>query len=88
MRPFIFITQEGHTFQPNSEASLPDVDNMQVLGFAKGHDENEAFENLLNANEWLSKTFFDEVQCLELKHLEYHSQAKIFSLKNVTACSK
>jgi hypothetical protein len=64
---------------------LPDVENMQVLGFAKGRDESEAFENLLNENAWLVKTVFEEVQCLELRHLEYPAHKRFFNLKDTAA---
>lgn len=43
MRHFIFLTQEGYTFQPNSESATPDIENLQVLGTASGADEQNAF---------------------------------------------
>ena len=46
MKDFIFITFEGYTFQPNSESDIPDIENMQVIGFSKGLNSKEAFENL------------------------------------------
>lgn len=70
MRKFIFITSEGITFQPASESSEPDIDNCQVLGFGKGLDPENAFENMLNENSYLMGTSFDEVICFELKNEE------------------
>ena len=46
MKAFIFVTHEGYTFQPNSEAIEPDIENLQVLGCALGRNEEQAFENL------------------------------------------
>lgn len=82
MRAFIFVTDEGHTYQPNSVSSEPDVDNFQVLGFASGEDEEQAFENLVTKNEWLLSTTFDEVQCFELRYPSYFTYAKYFYLKD------
>ena len=56
MRSFIFITDEGYTFQPGSESAESDVDNLQVLGFVHGNDADDAFKNLLNENDWLLRT--------------------------------
>jgi hypothetical protein len=35
MKDFIFITFEGYTFQPNSNSDIPDIENMQVVGFSE-----------------------------------------------------
>jgi hypothetical protein len=47
MRNYIFLTAEGFTYQPNSESIEPDIENLQVIGFAKGEDAKEAFQQLL-----------------------------------------
>ena len=47
MDNYIFISNEGHTFQPNSNSIEPDCENEQVLGYASGNTEEEAFKNLL-----------------------------------------
>jgi hypothetical protein len=82
VRAFIFVTYEGYTYQPNSISVEPDIDNLQVLGFAFGEQEEQAFENLMTENEWLLATSFDEIECLELKHLDFHAQAGHFYLKD------
>ena len=46
MRDFIFLTQEGLTKTPNNN----DIDNLQVLGTAKGDDETSAFNNFIQEN--------------------------------------
>lgn len=80
MKAYIFITQEGVTYQPSSRSEEPDIDNCQVIGFAKGNDKNEAFQNLIEENEYLLDTSFDEVVCFELKDEDYHNKSKYFSL--------
>jgi len=47
MKSYIFITTEGDTFQPGSVSSEPDIENCQVIGFAKGIDTAQAFETLV-----------------------------------------
>ena len=80
MKTYIFITLEGHTFQPGSDELEPDIENCQVIGFACGRDEEEAFENLVCENDYLLETTFDEIICMELKNSDYHKQAQHFSL--------
>lgn len=66
IKSYIFLTVEGITFQPDSESSEPDIENLQVIGFAKGKDSKEAFHNLITENKHLLKTTFDEIFCYEL----------------------
>jgi len=66
MKSFVFITTEGFTFQPNSEADEPDIENCQVLGYGDGETPREAFKNLIKNNTYLMTTTFDEIICLEL----------------------
>jgi len=78
MRHFIFLTQEGYTFQPNSKSDIPDIENLQVLGTANGEDEKRAFDNFIKKNEYLLDTDYEDVMTMELKSKKvYH-----FSLKN------
>jgi len=72
LKDFIFITFEGMTFQPNSESDTPDIENMQVIGFEKGLDVNEAFENLKLHQEYLKETTFDEIIGIELRSKQFH----------------
>lgn len=65
-RTYIFLTQEGHTYQPNSTSIEPDVENVQMLGIAHGPHATAAFERLAEANPWLRETTFDKVYCYEL----------------------
>lgn len=74
IKDYIFITQEGFTFQPNSQSDIPDIENMQVIGFAHGKNSAEAFEQLKFDNPYLVDTTFDELIALELssKDKTYH----------------
>jgi hypothetical protein len=80
MKSYIFITEEGITYQPNSTSPEPDIENCQVIGFAKGNNEDEAFKNLTKDNEYLLDTNFNEIICVELKNEGYYQKAKYFSL--------
>jgi hypothetical protein len=66
MKNYLFLTAEGYTFQPRSESIEPNIENLQVLGFVKGTNSEEAFYNLVKNNEYLLKTTFEEVFCYEL----------------------
>lgn len=80
MKSYIFITEEGTSYQPNSISPEPDIDNCQVIAFTKGKDENEAFINLKKENDYLFDTNFDEIICIELKNEDYYHSAKYFHL--------
>jgi hypothetical protein len=68
MKWYIFITNEGFTFTPNSECQEPDIENCQVIGFGKGENAQKAFEDMLISQEYLMKTNFDKIIGLELKN--------------------
>ena len=80
MRSFIFITSEGDTYQPINKSSEPDIENCQVIGFAEGVDNLNAFENLLRNNPNLYDTTFDEVICLELCYYDYWKHTSYFHI--------
>jgi hypothetical protein len=68
---YIFLTDEGYTFQPNSSSDTPDIENLQVIGFASGTTADEAFDNLLNTHAYLKDTSFKRIFCYELdRHYE------------------
>ena len=71
MKDFIFITFEGYTFQPNNESDIPDIENMQVIGFSKGLNSKEAFENLKIKSSYLKETNFNEIISMELKDKKF-----------------
>jgi hypothetical protein len=81
MNSYIFFTKEGYTFQPQSESDIPDIENLQVVGFASGIDEQKAFENLVAENNWLKSASFNEIQCLQLKYKQFENRIGYFQLK-------
>lgn len=66
-KKFIFYSTEGVTFQPGIDNILSDVENCQILGWAKGHNSTEAFENLKIENPWLENSDYNEAIASELK---------------------
>ena len=80
MGNYIFTTNEGCTFQPDSETPEPDVENCQVVGFAEGDSEKEAFDNLVEENNFLLATSFNEIICMELKKESHRNQFEYFYL--------
>ncbi len=83
MHSFIFVSKEGFTFKPSSEAIEPDIENLQVLGIERGGTGNQAFEKLLEENKWLQNSGFEEVFCFELKNEPQFSET--YSIKETCA---
>lgn len=79
MKSYIFVTGEGNTETPSGE----EIDNIQVLGFEIGKNEDEAYKNFLEEYKYLLETSFDDVICIELKELNYWDKCKRFSLEEV-----
>ena len=77
IKDFIFYTTEGTTFQPLLTAEYPDVENCQILGWAKGYNPKEAFESLKRECPWICNSTFEKVIAAELKNRKTH----YFSLK-------
>lgn len=75
---FIFYTTEGYSFQPNSKADIPDVENCQVLGWGKGDTIEDAFKNFKKENSWLNTSGFNEIIGVELKNDKIY----FFNLRN------
>ena len=66
VKSYIFVTDQGFTFQPKSESAEPDVENLQVLGIAEGRTPEEALDNLLAEHDWILETTFSRTFCYEL----------------------
>ena len=62
---YIFLTDEGYTFQPETEDEPVEIDNLQVIGFARGTDGISAYRNLLSENPHLQGTSFERVLCFQ-----------------------
>ncbi|ASJ13397.1 hypothetical protein [Thermococcus thioreducens] len=72
-RLFVFITPDGVTYSSPDE-TYPDVENLQVLGFGEGSNEEEAFEDFIKNNKWVLETQFNEVICIEVKSRIYREK--------------
>ncbi|HEC76959.1 MAG TPA: hypothetical protein ENI33_06865 [Thermoplasmatales archaeon] len=66
-RKFLFLTPDGVTYSSCNEP-YPDVENLQVLGWAEGFNEEEAFNTFLRDSKWVYETGFREIMCVEIKH--------------------
>jgi hypothetical protein len=76
---YLFLTDEGYTFQPDSESELPNVENLQVIGFAKGINADEAYNDLLLENPYLRETGFEKIFCYQLDK-DYEQNRKDYNL--------
>lgn len=81
MSKYIFLTNEGYTYQPNSESIEPDCENSQLIGITEGSNQEDAFNNLLKEREYLKKFNFDEVYCYKLDD-DYQESKKYFYIKD------
>jgi hypothetical protein len=81
MNSYVFLTDQGTTFQPDSESIEPDVENLQVLGWSNGETAEAAFEAMMEENAWLCGTSFTECFAVELKQSDSFEKAKHFRLK-------
>ena len=81
---WVFLTKEGCSFQPGEDDSLGQLDsnNLQVIGFTKGINQDDAFKNLKNENEHLTETTFNEVFCYPLLE-DYEDSRKHFYIKEM-----
>ncbi|MCY6482993.1 hypothetical protein OW763_01325 [Clostridium aestuarii] len=81
MENYIFLTDEGYTYQPNSECDVPDIENLQVIGIAYGENKKQAFYNLINESKYLLETSFDKIFCYKLTR-NYKDSYCEFSMKH------
>ena len=54
MNTFLFYTSEGKTYSPTNVL----CENYQILGFASGNSQKEAFDTFLINNLWVSEYGF------------------------------
>lgn len=66
MNKYIFMTNEGNTYKPNSENLEPDCENSQVIGITNGNDETEALNRLLLELNYLENNPYREIYCYKL----------------------
>ena len=66
MSKYIFVTNEGNTYKPNSESLEPDCENSQVIGITSGINEMEALNRLLLELNYLENNPYREIYCYKL----------------------
>ncbi|MBL1213505.1 MAG: hypothetical protein HND52_09105 [Ignavibacteriae bacterium] len=68
LKTFIFLTEEGYTDAPNYELNNTAIENLQVIGWSKGKNSDEAFKILIEENNYLLTTEFDKIFSLQLRN--------------------
>lgn len=81
MNNYLFLTNEGYTYQPDSESIEPDCENSQLIGISSGNIQEEAFKNLINEKEYLRQFNFNEIYCYELVK-NYEESKRYFYIKD------
>ncbi|RKD21613.1 hypothetical protein SAMN02745883_01010 [Caminicella sporogenes DSM 14501] len=76
---FIFLSDEGHTYQPNFTSMLLEIENLQVIGISSGIDAEHAFRNLLKENNYLKETSFENIFCYKLDN-DYENSRREFCI--------
>lgn len=66
MNKYIFLSNEGSTYQPIKNTDADIVENIQVIGFSDGINPDEAFSNLIAINPFIRSTSFNHVYCYKL----------------------
>jgi hypothetical protein len=61
MKSYLFFTKEGFTFDSNNK----EIENMQILGMAKGIDVLEAFRSFKINQPYLKDFAFKEVVAVQ-----------------------
>jgi len=67
MNNYIFLTDEGYTFQPETEEEPVVIDSLQTIGTAKGTDAMDAYRNLLAENPQLQERRFEKIFCYQVE---------------------
>jgi hypothetical protein len=67
MNSYIFLTDEGYTFQPETGDEPMEIENLRVIGTAQGADANTAYRNLLAENPHLQPRTFQRIFCYQLE---------------------
>ncbi len=69
-KKYIILSIQGYTFSPNNASSEPDVDNIQVLGFAEASTPENAFEEFCKENDHIKGLGYSKVKLYELASTE------------------
>lgn len=81
MNNYLFLTNEGYTYQPDSESIEPNCENAQLIGIVSGNTQEDSFKNLINENEYLRQFNFNEIYCYELVK-NYEESKRYFYIKD------
>ena len=81
MNNYLFLTNEGYIYQPDSESIEPDCENAQLIGIISGNTQEDAFKNLINENEYLRQFNFNEIYCYKLAK-DYEESKRYFYIKD------
>jgi hypothetical protein len=79
MNTYIFLTDEGYTFQPEPGAEPIEIENLQLIGTAKGLDANTAYRNLLAENPQIAETSFQRIFCYQVEK-DVEGNGKVYKL--------
>ncbi len=79
MAKFIFLTNEGTTFGEDEHGKMEIIENIQVLGTARGEDARSAFLTLICENEWLMNFSFENVFSYKLAE-DFEDTVEYFAL--------
>ncbi len=66
MNSYIFLTDEGYTFQPETEDEPVVIDSLETIGTAQGTDAMDAYRNLLAENPQLQERKFEKIFCYQV----------------------
>ena len=66
MNSYIFLTDEGYTFQPETEDEPVVIDSLQTIGTSRGTDAMDAYRNLLAENPHLQERKFEKIFCYQV----------------------
>jgi hypothetical protein len=66
MNSYIFLTDEGYTFQPETEDEPVVIDSLQTIGTARGTDAMDAYRNLLAETPQLAERKYEKVFCYQV----------------------
>lgn len=81
MNSYIFLTDEGYTFQPETGDEPMEIENLQVIGTAQGTDAAHAYRNLLADHPDLKPSGFRRIFCYQLENEETEGSRKGYHLK-------
>lgn len=68
MNKYIFLTDEGYTYLPNSTNIEPDCENSQVVGIIEADSEDMAYKKILKENQYLIDNRFSEIYCYKIEN--------------------